>query len=140
MELTRVLIDTNVCLDAALHRRPFADTAAKILLLSEKGIYTGLLASHSLDTIFYFLNKKYNYSKSYKAIEGLRKAIGIADVTKEVIDAAIRLKWKDFEDAIHHEAALASGCEAIITRNVKDFTGSELPVFEPVDFLDELNM
>lgn len=121
MDSAKILIDTNVCLDAALQRKPFAYASAKVLLYSENDIYNGLLASHSFDTIFYFLRQKYSYSKSYKAIEGLRKAVNIADVTKKVIDSAIALKWPDFEDAIHHEAALTAGCEAIVTRNEKDF-------------------
>ncbi len=40
-----------------------------------------------------------------------------------------------FEDAIHYHSALESGCQAIITRNIRDFRDAGLPVLNPEDFL-----
>jgi predicted nucleic acid-binding protein len=53
----KVLIDTNICLDTALQREPFAINAGKILSLSETNVIEGFVASHSFDTIFYLLKK-----------------------------------------------------------------------------------
>ncbi len=139
MATNKVLIDTNVCLDAAKRRKPFAKHATEILSRSEGREYNGFIAAHSFDTIFYFLLKKYSKSNAYKAIKGLRKAIQVSPVTQKVIDGALNLEWNDFEDAIHHESARAAGCEAIITRNKKDFEQADLKVLTPTEFLDQLN-
>lgn len=52
------------------------------------------------------------------------------------IDAALDLKWPDFEDAIHYRAAVSSDCEAIVKRNKTDFKQSELPVITPPELFD----
>ncbi|MEX0646351.1 MAG: PIN domain-containing protein [Balneolaceae bacterium] len=139
MALNKVLIDTNVCLDAAKRRQPFAESAIKILAYSESQEIEGYVAAHSFDTIFYFLEENYGRSRAYDALKGLRKAVKICPVTQQVIDAAFDLEWNDFEDAIHHESALQIGCDAIITRNEKDFKKTKIPVLSPGKFLDHLN-
>lgn len=48
--------------------------------------------------------------------------------------------FHDIEDAMQHYAAVQSGCEAIITRNVKDFVHADIPVFSPADFLKEFRL
>src|SRR5699024_2833901 len=108
--------DTNICLDVVLSRKPFAVDAAKIVEQAEKRSFTGVLAAHSFDTIFYLLNKSIGQKKAYVGLKALRRAFGVADVTQTVIDAALQLSWPDFEDAIHYQAARAAGCDAIVTR------------------------
>jgi hypothetical protein len=41
----------------------------------------------------------------------------------------------DYEDAVQHAAAQAAGLDAIITRDLKDYKHSILPVYSPADFL-----
>jgi predicted nucleic acid-binding protein len=137
MILTKVLIDTNICLDSALQRTPFDIPAAKILSLSEQKNIIGFVAAHTFDTIFYLLKNKYSTDQSYESIETIRETVQIAPVTETIIDNAMALKWKDFEDAIHYQAAVAAGCQAIITRNGKDFKKAEIPVLTPQEFLDQ---
>ncbi len=136
MAFKKILIDTNICIDAALYRRPYAESALKIIEGSEKGVFTGYVAAHSFDTIFYLLRSDFSKSKLYIILESLRASFSIADINKAVIDNAIQLKWADFEDAIHYQAALQANCEAIITRNKKDFKKSSLPVISPYEFLE----
>lgn len=139
MAISSVLIDTNVCLDAAKKRKPYAKAATEIIFRSEQKEYQGLIAAHSLDTIFYFLEKEHDRGRAYEGLKGLRKAIHVAPVTQSVIDQALEIRWHDFEDAIHYAAAQAAGCDAIITRNKRDFKQSDLPVLSPVEFLDRLD-
>jgi hypothetical protein len=48
----------------------------------------------------------------------------------------IKSDFKDFEDALHHFAALKSGfVHAIITRDVKDYVKSEIGVLTPENYL-----
>ena len=135
----RILIDTNICIDAIQKRKPFDIQSQKILDYSEKGIIDGLVAAHSFDTIFYILSQTASQENVYRAIEGLRRTVDIANVSREIIDQALQIKWPDFEDAVHYQAALAAGCEAVVTRNPKDFLSDGLPVLSPQQFLDEIN-
>lgn len=138
MVFKKVLIDANICIDAALYRKPFVDNALKIIERSQFGDFSGIVAAHSFDTIFYLLRSDLSNEQIYNFFRELRKAFDVADVSQSVIDNALRLNWPDFEDAIHYEAARLAGCQAIITRNGKDFSKSELPILSPNQFLKQL--
>lgn len=139
MTLNKVLIDTNICLDAVLNRHPFATSAAKITEQSEKGLFSGLIAAHTFDTFFYILVKNIGQTKAYRGINALRRAFEVAAIDKTIIDNALDLNWPDFEDAIHYQAAIATDCHAIVTRNKQDFSEGRLPVLSPSQFLEELD-
>lgn len=42
--------------------------------------------------------------------------------------------------SLQYQCALACGCDTIITRNTKHFVFSELPVFTPEEFIDEVTV
>lgn len=86
MILTKVLIDTNICLDAMQKRQPFVWNAAKILDLSEKKEFQGLVSAQCFDTLFYILSKTSSKEYVYQAIRGLRRTIEIAMINEDMID------------------------------------------------------
>ena len=48
---------------------------------------------------------------------------------------ALSSSFKDFEDAIQSYSALENGIKVLITRNLKDYTQSDLTVFTAEEFL-----
>jgi hypothetical protein len=52
--------------------------------------------------------------------------------------AALSLSFSDYEDAVQHASATASGLDAIVTRNLTDYKGATLPVFSPANSLAQL--
>ena len=57
-------------------------------------------------------------------------------LSDKVIDLALNdLKFKDFEDGIQYYTALESQANSIISRNLKDFKHSTIPVMSPKEFL-----
>lgn len=61
--------------------------------------------------------------------------IGIAPMTATDYSRAVALRSSDFEDALQYYSALSFGCDALITRNVKDFPFAEIPIISPADFV-----
>ena len=61
-----------------------------------------------------------------------------ADLTDKIIDKGLSSKFGDFEDALQYFCALKTGSSIIITRNEKDFKSSEIPVFNPEEYLSKL--
>jgi hypothetical protein len=55
-----------------------------------------------------------------------------------VVRVAHSLQWSDYEDAIQHASATASGIEAIVTRNLNHYKDATLPIYSPADFLAQL--
>lgn len=61
----------------------------------------------------------------------------IAATDKKIVNQAIKLKWKDFEDAVQYCVAKEINADVFITRNVKDFKSVDgLRIWLPSDFLD----
>lgn len=131
MGYKEVLINTNICVDAALFRKPYVSDTLKIIEISDSGAINGNIAAHSFDTIFYILRKMYSIQKRYALIDELRSVFKVAPISQKIIDEALKLKWPDFENAIHYRAAVAAGCAANVNRNPTDFKESELEILSP---------
>ena len=51
---------------------------------------------------------------------------------------ALNSNMPDFEDMLQYEAALAEGCEVIVTRDVnRHFPTDIIPILAPIAFLDK---
>jgi len=64
---------------------------------------------------------------------------GIASVDEGALSRALDLGFADFEDAVVHEAAVASGATAIVTRDAKGLRRATLLVYTPVELLAALD-
>ena len=62
----------------------------------------------------------------------------IASVNRAVLETARNLNFKDFEDAVIYSSAMHSGCNAVVTRNAKDFISADIPVFTPDELAKSL--
>ena len=57
-------------------------------------------------------------------------------LTDKIFDLALNdVNFKDFEDGIQYYTALESKATSIITRNLRDFKHSKIPVMSPKEFL-----
>lgn len=54
-----------------------------------------------------------------------------ASVVRQALDSG----FTDFEDALQHYSAMTVDAECIVTRNKKDFSSSEIPIYELEDFM-----
>ena len=60
--------------------------------------------------------------------------VKVAAVSEKEIKNALESSWNDFEDSVQYSVALYNDMDYIITRNVKDFSDSEIPIMTPEDF------
>lgn len=131
----RVLFDTNVILDVLLDREPHADVATRLLSLVDQGRLEGVVCATTMTTIHYLASKAVGDEAAARYITELLDMFSVAAVDGDVLDSALALGFPDFEDAVLHEAASASGALAIVTRNEKDFAAASLPIFDPHELL-----
>lgn len=136
--MDRLFVDTNVVLDLLGEREPFYNSAAKIATLADKGKINLVVSALSYPTIFYLLSK---FEGNNIVKEKLRKFKVIAetsDLTDRIIDKGLSSKFTDFEDALQYHCAIKLDCDILITRNEKDFKGSDIPVMTPDEYLNSL--
>lgn len=131
----RVLIDLNVILDVLQRREPFYDMSARALAAAEMGLMEGWVAGHSLTTLFYLLARYQSVEQARVALTELLSFLSVAAVDQAVLEQALNLPYPDFEDAVQMMAAVRSGAQYLVTRNVRDYTMGPLPVIQPAELL-----
>ena len=133
----RVLIDSNVFLDVLLKRSPFYEAAIEVLKLSVREDIQEFVSASAITDIYYIAYK--NMRDKAVVRELLKKLlliVSVAGVSEEEIQKALELGWKDFEDSVQYSVALLNEMNGLITRNVKDYSSSEIQVWEPNQFLE----
>ena len=131
----RVLFDTDVVLDFLLERQPFFSDATLALNIISQGRAVGFISAHSVTTLFYLLSRKVVPEKAKEIIGDLLKTLSVVAVTDKIIKQALASKFKDFEDAVGHYAALEEKMSMIVSRNIKDYSKSDIPVILPEVFI-----
>ncbi|HEX7721349.1 MAG TPA: PIN domain-containing protein [Pyrinomonadaceae bacterium] len=134
----RVLLDTDVVLDVVLAREPFAQESAQLFRLHEQGKIDAYIAAITPINVFYVTRKLKGRHGAQRAIELLLNSLSVCPVSHSVLHQAYRLPFGDYEDAVQHASATASGLDTIVTRNINDYKNSTLPIFSPTDFLAKL--
>ena len=131
-----VLIDTNVILDALSNRPPFNDNAQKIFYFAAKEKITASITANSVTDIYYLIRKHLQSPQEAKLILlKLFSLFQIIDVTGTDCEKALELNISDYEDALQIICAQKSAIDYIITRNLKDYSDSPVPVISPGDFM-----
>lgn len=134
-----VLLDTDVIIDFLADRKPYSAEAAQLFTLIDRKKIKGYVSSLCFSNLYYVLRKAGSHEKVIKSLRELTELVEIVMVDDKIIKSALSSGFKDFEDAIQYYACLASGkISFIITRNTKDYKGSELPVMTPEMFLSLL--
>jgi predicted nucleic acid-binding protein len=136
----KILFDTNVVLDVMLDRVPFAEPASELMSLVESKKISGLLCATTVTTIHYLSTRVLGSAKAQNQIRDLAMLFEIAPVNRTVIEHALVSKFSDFEDAVLYQAARHAGAKAIVTRDLKGFKESELPVYSPDEMLTALQL
>jgi predicted nucleic acid-binding protein len=131
----RVLIDLNLILDTLQKREPFYPTSARVLACAETGMIEGLVAAHTLTTLFYLVAKDHSAEQARVTLTELLQFLSVASVDQSTIEGALNLPYRDFEDAVQMMAAVQAGAQYVATRNLQDYKAGPLPALQPAELL-----
>lgn len=131
--MMRLLFDVNVVLDVLLDRKPFADASSSAWAAVERGDADGVLSAHAVTTLHYLNARTVGVRMATETTEALLSVFEVAPVDEAVLRAAIALEWKDFEDAVTAAGARRAKCDAVVTRNPRDFKGAGVKVLTPIE-------
>jgi len=127
--MEKLFLDTNILIDILAKREPYHESAIRLVLLAQRNELELYCSSISIATCDYILRKQLTAATSKKAIRGLLRFITVIPTTHEAVVKATKSPFTDLEDAIQHFTAVEfGGIDAIITRNLRDFRHSLLPV------------
>jgi len=134
--VNRILIDTNVLLDYLLEREPFFEDAKGIMASCAEGKAKGCIAAHSIPNMFFILRKDYNAKERREVLSNLCSIFDVEGIDKgKLLSGLLNEDFTDFEDCLQMECAKSYGADYIVTRNVVDYSVSDVKAIEPKDYL-----
>ena len=134
--MENVFIDTDVIVDFLTDRKPFSLDSAKIFSLIDQKKIKGCVSSLSFSNLYYILRKFGTHKKVISSLQELSEIVDILKVDSDIVKSALTSNFKDFEDSIQYFAAQEhKKVDYIITRNIKDYKDSSLPIMTPETFL-----
>jgi len=131
--MKRLLFDVNVVLDVLLDRKPFADASSAVWSAVERGDAEGFLSAHAVTTLHYLNARSVGTRMANETTEAILSVFEVAPVDDAVLRSASALNWQDFEDAVTAAGARRAKCDAVVTRNPRDFKGAAVRILTPAE-------
>lgn len=137
--MDNVLLDTDVILDFFFDRQPFAEYSAQVIGLCETNKIKGFITPVIYSNIYYLLRQTARHDKVIGNLKQLLTITNVLTMDKEVVSNALNSGFKDFEDSLQNFAAMKhGGIDVILTRNIKDYSKSEIGVLTPELYIKSL--
>ena len=133
--MTKVFVDTDVCIDLLSGRKPYNQKAEILFSLADVGKIKIHTSSLSFANIDYVLRSQYSTSHSRQIIGKFKTLVNVLSVDSKTIDLAVASDFTDFEDAIQYYCAIENNLTTIITRNIKDYKKATIKVLTPETFI-----
>lgn len=133
--MTKVFVDTDVCIDLLSGRKPFNATAEILFSLAHSGKIKIYVSSLSFANIDYVVRSQYSTTHSRQIIGKFKTLVNVLPVNSKTIDLAVASDFNDFEDAIQYCCAIENSLTTIVTRNIKDYKKSMIKVLTPEIFI-----
>ena len=135
--MKKLFIDTNIIIDLLARREPFYDASADLFSLADKKIIELNISSLTIANTSYILLRQINSNKAKEILRKLRLIVNILPLDDKIIGVALNdNSFNDFEDGLQYFTAIENNQDLVITRNLKDFKASKLPVMTARQFLE----
>ena len=135
--VSKILIDTNILLDYLLEREPFFEDAKEVILTCTEGNTKGCIAAHSISNMFFILRRDYDAKERREVLKNLCMIFDVEGIDKTKLLLGLENEdFSDFEDCLQMECAKSYGAEYIVTRNVSDYSVSDIKAVLPSEYLE----
>lgn len=131
----RLFLDINVILDVLADREPWVAESAAVLSLLDQEDVEGLVAAHSVTTLFYLAARHLGRERAVTALLDLLDHVHVTPLDQDLLLRALSLGWGDVEDAVQGLAAQRARADYIVTRNPSDFPSTIPSVVTPTQLL-----
>jgi predicted nucleic acid-binding protein len=131
----RLFFDTNVILDVLTDREPWFEDSAAVLSLVEAPDVEGLVAAHTVTTLFYLGSKYLGGQRTAAVLLDLLDHVTVTSLDQGILLRALSLGWEDVEDAVQGISAQRAQADYLVTRNPSDLPSSAVSVVTPKQLL-----
>lgn len=134
--MKNIFLDTNFIIDYFV-REDINGDAEKLLSLGDS-LNMKFFISYLTVANFAYIMRKLPVSQLTDIIFRICKTFHVVDNTCDQILQNLQSGFKDFEDGLQYQSAVYSNCDCIITRNLKDFINSSIPVMTAGEFIKSI--
>lgn len=132
----KILVDTNVIIDALTSREPWNESAEKIFIMAANHTVDMYITASAATDIYFLVRKYLHNTETAKQIMGkLYSLTGILEVTGNDCLEALASPIKDYEGAVVEKVASRKDMHYIVTRNIKDYQAGNTKIILPDDFV-----
>jgi len=134
--MKKVFIDTNIVLDLLGQREPFYEDAAKLFSQADRGKIKLYVSSLTIANANYVLTKLKSAKDARVILIKFKVLVVVVELSDKIIELSLNDgSFKDFEDGLQYFTALENEADILITRNLKDFKSSKIPVMTAGQYL-----
>jgi predicted nucleic acid-binding protein len=132
--MKKIFLDTNVVIDLLDKREGFYKSAVSLFVLAYQKKVKLFVSPMTYATAAYLL-RKHGDKQVRILLRNLRQLSKVTTANELVVDDSLASSFNDYEDALQYYSAMKHKVDCIITRNVKDFASSTIPVLTPDEYL-----
>ena len=137
--MKKLFVDTNIVIDLLSRREPFFEETATLFSLADKKQIELTVSSLTIANTSYTLLRQMDSNRAKSILRKLRLIIKILPLDDKIVGLALNDEtFSDFEDGLQYFTAIENGQDLIITRNLKDFKNSKLPVMTAKQFIETI--
>lgn len=134
--MKKIFIDTNIVLDLLGQRKPFYENAAKLFSLADRGKIKLYVSSLTIANANYVLSKLKSAKEARVILIKFKVLVVVAALNDKIVELSLNDEsFKNFEDGLQYYTALEHEADILITRNLKDFKYSTIPVMTAGQYL-----
>lgn len=138
--MKKIFVDTNIVIDLLSRREPFFEDAALLFSLADRKQITLTVSSLTIANTSYVLLRQMDSNKAKSTLRKLRLIVKVLPLDDKIVGLALNDEtFSDFEDGLQYFTALENGQDLIVTRNLKDFKKSNLPIMTARQFIESMN-
>jgi PIN domain-containing protein len=138
--MTELYIDNDIVFDLITDRKPYSNYAAQVFNLMDQKKVKGYISALCFSNLYSELSGCTSHKKLITTLDELCELVGILKLDDDIIKASISSDFKNLEDAIQYITVIEyKRIDVIITRNVKNYKKSPLPVMTPETFIKTLS-
>jgi predicted nucleic acid-binding protein len=131
-----LFLDTNIVIDLLAKREPYYKPAAQLFSLADKMKIQLCVSALTFANTNYILLRERKPEEARLILRKLKLLVKVISLDDKIIGLSLNdSDFKDYEDALQYYSALENGDDLMITRNLKDFQMSKIPVLTPEQFL-----
>ena len=134
--MSKILIDTNIVIDLLARRESFYKSAAQLFSLADKQKLELSISALTFANINYVLSRLKSTQVAREILRRFRVLVKVLPLNDKIIDLALNdSNFKDFDDGLQYYTAIVNEQDVIITRDLKDFKASKIPVMTADEYL-----